>query len=153
MPLLIPATAHAQQPKPKATVGAYYFDGWSGKTDEIHLTKLLETEYADRKPVWGWKDDTVEIMQKQIDYCADHDIAFWAFDWYYPEGKNKTTPLNNALGLVPEGPQLPAIEVLPAGGEPRRLSHRAEGLGCLLRQSGSNCSSSRRICDWTASRS
>ena len=46
---------------------------------------------ADRKPVWGWKDDTVEIMQKQIDYCADHGIAFWAFDWYYPEGKNKTS--------------------------------------------------------------
>ena len=70
----------------------------------MHLTKLLETEYADRKPVWGWKDDTVEIMQKQIDYCADHGIAFWAFDWYYPEGKNKTTPLNNALGLYLKAP-------------------------------------------------
>ena len=34
--VLIPATAHAQHAKPKATVGAYYFDGWSGKTDEIH---------------------------------------------------------------------------------------------------------------------
>ena len=85
-------------------VGAYYFDGWSGKTDEIHITKLLTTEYADRKPVWGWKDDTVEIMQKQIDYCADHDIAFWAFDWYYPEGKTKTTPLNNALDLYLKAP-------------------------------------------------
>jgi len=95
----IPATAYAQPPKPKATVGAYYFDGWSGKTEAIHLTKLLQTDYADRKPVWGWRDDTVEIMRKQIDYCADHDIAFWAFDWYYPEGKTKTTPLNNALDL------------------------------------------------------
>ena len=100
----IPATALAQQPKPKAMVGAYYFDGWSGGTDEIHITKLLTAEYADRKPVWGWKDDTVEIMQKQIDYCADHDIAFWAFDWYYPEGKAKTTPLNNALGLYLKAP-------------------------------------------------
>ncbi|MGA2256220.1 MAG: hypothetical protein ABSG53_16345 [Thermoguttaceae bacterium] len=69
-------TTHAQQARPKATVGAYYFDGWSGKTDDIHMTKLLATEFADRKPVWGWKDDTVEIMQEQIDYCADHDIAF-----------------------------------------------------------------------------
>ncbi len=97
--ILFPLTAHAQQAKPKATVGLYYFDGWSGKTDNIHMTKLLATEFADRKPVWGWRDDTVEIMQQQIDYCADHDIAFWAFDWYYPEGKVKDVPENNALGL------------------------------------------------------
>ena len=103
----IPAVAPAQNAKPKATVGAYYFDGWSGKTN--HVTKLLETEYGDRKPLWGWKADTVETMQKQIDYCADHGLAFWAFDWYYPEGKTKTTPLNNALGLylkAPNGPRL-----------------------------------------------
>jgi hypothetical protein len=96
---VFPAIAYAQGAKPKATVGAYYFDGWSGKTDKIHLPKLLQTEFADRKPVWGWYDDTVEIMQKQIDYCADHDIAFWAFDWYYPGGKTKTNPRNNALDL------------------------------------------------------
>ena len=101
---LIPATAHTQQAKPKATVGAYYFDGWSGKTEAIHLTKLLQTDYADRKPVWGWRDDTLEIMQKQIDFCADHEIAFWAFDWYYPEGKTKTSPLNNALDLYLKAP-------------------------------------------------
>lgn len=46
-------------------VGAYHFDGWTGQTS--HITELLQTEFADRKPVWGWKDDTVEIMQKQID--------------------------------------------------------------------------------------
>ena len=101
---LIPAPASAQQSKLRAMVGTYYFDGWSGGTNEIHITKLLTTEYADRKPVWGWKDDTVEIMQKQIDYCADHDIAFWAFDWYYPEEKTKTTPLNNALDLYLKAP-------------------------------------------------
>ena len=99
---VFPLTAQAQQPKPKAMVGAYYFDGWSGQTN--HVTKLLETKYADRKPLWGWKDDTVEIMQKQIDYCADHGIAFCAFDWYYPEGMNKTTALNNALDLYLKAP-------------------------------------------------
>ena len=102
--VLIPAIAPAQNTRPKATVGLYYFDGWNGKTSEHHLTKLLTTEFADRKPVWGWKDDTVEVMQKQIDFCADHDIAFWAFDWYYPEGKEKTTPLNNALDLYLKAP-------------------------------------------------
>ncbi len=96
------ATVHAQDARPRAMVGAYYFDGWSGKTD--HVSKLLETEFADRKPVWGWKDDTVEIMQKQIDYCVDHDIAFWAFDWYYPEGEIKTMPCNNALDLYLKAP-------------------------------------------------
>ena len=101
---IIPLAAQAQQPKLRATVGAYYFDGWSGKTDEMHLPKLLETKYADRKPIWGWRDDTVEIMRRQIDLCADHGIAFWAFDWYYPEGKDKTTPLNNALGLYLKAP-------------------------------------------------
>jgi hypothetical protein len=88
--------------KPRAMVGAYYFDGWSGQTG--HVAKLLETEFANRKPVWGWKDDTVEIMRRQIDYCADHSIAFWAFDWYYPEGPNKETPLNNALQLYLKAP-------------------------------------------------
>jgi hypothetical protein len=95
----LPHTVQAQQPKLRATVGAYYFDGWSGQTNHTHITKLLETTYADRMPVWGWLDDTVTIMQEQIDYCADHNIAFWAFDWYYPEGENKSTPLNNALRL------------------------------------------------------
>ena len=94
---LIPLVAQEEQPKPRALVGAYYFDGWSGQTN--HITELLKTEFADRQPVWGWKDDTVEIMQRQIDYCADHGIAFWSFCWYYPEGENKTTPLNNALDL------------------------------------------------------
>ena len=94
---LIPLKADGQQAKPKAMVGLYYFDGWNNKTS--HVTPLLETEFGDRKPVWGWTDDTVEIMQKQIDYCAGHDIAFWAFDWYNPEAANKNVPENNALGL------------------------------------------------------
>jgi len=85
-------------------VGLYYFDGWSTETNNFHVSKLLETKYGDRKPVWGWYDNTEEIMQKQIDYCAAHDIAFWAFDWYYPEDKIKTTPLNNALDLYLKAP-------------------------------------------------
>jgi hypothetical protein len=99
---LIPVTAQAQEVERRAMVGAYYFDGWTGQT--FHITELLKTDFADRKPVWGWKDDTVEIMQKQIDYCADHGIAFWSFCWYYPEAENKTTPLNNALGLCLKAP-------------------------------------------------
>ena len=103
---MVARSAAAQAPggKPRATVGAYYFDGWSGQTDSHHLTELLKTQYANRKPVWGWWDNTVEIMQKQIDYAADHGLAFWAFDWYYPEAANKKTPLNNALDLYLKAP-------------------------------------------------
>jgi hypothetical protein len=43
-------------------------------------------------------------MQKQIDYCANHSIGFWSFDWYYPEGPNKTARENNALGLYLKSP-------------------------------------------------
>jgi hypothetical protein len=77
--ILIRLEVHAQQAKPRATVGLYCFDGWSGKTDKIHLPKLLQTKFADRKPHWAAYDDTVATMQKQIDYCADHGIVFWAF--------------------------------------------------------------------------
>jgi ketosteroid isomerase-like protein len=108
----------------KAMVGLYYFDGWS---NEQHLTKLLTTEFADRKPVWGWKDDTVEIMQKQIDYCADHDIAFWAFDGYYPEARAMETVGTDAAachdGAAPRG----SVVFLPAAaGELRTVQSSEE---------------------------
>jgi hypothetical protein len=94
--------------KPRAMVGAYYFDGWTASHD--HINKVLYAEYAERQPVWGWKDDTIEIMRKQIDCCADVGIGFWAFDWYYPEGKNKQHPCNNALGLYLRAPNRRRLE-------------------------------------------
>jgi hypothetical protein len=80
----------------RATVGAYYFDGWAGSSDRwrddpawtrlhppTHLTKRMLEEFADREPVWGWRDDKLEIMERQIDLAADHGIAFFAFCWYW----------------------------------------------------------------------
>ena len=84
--------------------GAYYFDGWTGKTDRWHLPERLKTEFGHRKPVWGWVTSTPEIMQKQIDCAADHGLRFFAFCWYYPEGADKQTPLNNALNLFLKAP-------------------------------------------------
>ncbi|MCS7306543.1 MAG: glycoside hydrolase family 99-like domain-containing protein [Thermoguttaceae bacterium] len=85
-----------QQTKPKALVGAYYFDGWAGrhrqaddpkepwaKDAPTHLTRRMVEEFADRKPLWGWRDDTLEIMERQIDLAADHAIGFFAFCWYW----------------------------------------------------------------------
>ena len=83
--------------KPAVVVGAYYFDGWNHKNS--HVSKLLATRFAYRKPIWGWYDDTEAIMRQQINLCADHDIAFWTFDWYY-----KTRANNNALHLYLKAP-------------------------------------------------
>lgn len=80
-----------------AKVGAYYFDGWT--TGSPHITERLKTEFGDREPVWGWNDDTLQIVEQQIDYAADGGLAFFAFDWYYPEVANKECPLNTGLNL------------------------------------------------------
>ncbi len=79
-------------PRPAVTVGVYYFDGWNYKNS--HLTKELATRFAYRKPIWGWYDNTQAIMREQIDLAADHDIALFAFEWFY-----KTVANNHALHL------------------------------------------------------
>ena len=96
-----PLTSFAEPPPPAARVcaGAYYFDGWTGETDPIHLTPRLRNEFADREPVWGWRDGSLDIVEKQIACAADHGLAFFAFDWYWPQGTNKYSPLNTGLKL------------------------------------------------------
>ncbi len=92
-PLLAqPAAAAA-----KVRAGAYYFDGWTGSSN--HLTPRLREEFFDREPVWGWRDDSLPIVEQQIDCAADHGLAFFAFDWYWPEGADKHSALNTGLEL------------------------------------------------------
>jgi hypothetical protein len=81
----------------KVRAGAYYFDGWTGKSD--HLTPRLRDEFFDREPVWGWRDDSLPVVEQQIACAADHGLGFFAFDWYWPEGAEKETPLNTGLKL------------------------------------------------------
>jgi hypothetical protein len=97
--------AAAEQPKPRIKLGAYYFAGWSGKSKAddgtpenawargmpTHYTKKLATEFAGRTPLWGWRDDSVELMQRQIDLAADHGVAFFSFCWYWWDNKR---PIN-----------------------------------------------------------
>jgi len=77
-------------------VGAYYFEGWAGRNrlaDDpnepwarnapMHLTRRMVEEFPEREPVWGWRSDSLEIMERQIDLAADHGIAFFAFCWYW----------------------------------------------------------------------
>jgi len=98
--VLLPGRArlHAQSAPPAPVrAGAYYFDGWTGKTR--HITPRLREEFFDREPIWGWQDDSLPIVEQQIDCAADHGLTFFAFDWYWPEGAEKHTPLNTGLDL------------------------------------------------------
>jgi hypothetical protein len=43
----------------------------------------MAKEFPDREPIWGWRDDSLEIMERQIDLAADHGISFFVFCWYW----------------------------------------------------------------------
>ncbi len=96
--------------EPVIKAGAYYFDGWTGKTDAYHLPERLRVEFADRRPVWGWVTSTPEIMRQQIDCAADYGLRFFSFCWYYPQGEDKSTPLNHALNLFLGAPNQKRLE-------------------------------------------
>lgn len=97
---------------PQATVGAYYFDGWAGQSAQAgqadwakdaptHLTQRMLDEFPDREPLWGWRDDKLDTMERQIDLAADHGIAFFAFCWYFRPTQEQVDrdPLHTGLNL------------------------------------------------------
>ena len=94
------------QTKPRLEVGVYYFDGWAGqnrsandpnepwaKNAPTHLTRRFVEEFPDREPVWGWRDDSQTIMERQIDLAADNGIEFFAFCWYWKDSNGPINPL------------------------------------------------------------
>lgn len=94
--------------KKEFSVGAWYFGGWSFPPDAnghtFHISPTLTTEYRDREPVWGWREDAPGVMEQQINYAAMAGLDFWGFCWYdnsllKPEDKKLMDNLNNALGL------------------------------------------------------
>ena len=112
-------TKRATEQEKKMTVGAYYYDGWAGRSQfaddpkepwarnaPAMLTRRMVEEFPQREPVWGWRDDSVEIMERQIDLAADHGLSFFAFCWYWRDNGgaiNKQAiikdPVNTSLGL------------------------------------------------------
>jgi len=100
-------------------IGVYYFGGWAGtnalaedansdwaRTAPTHLTRRLVEEFPEREPIWGWRDDSLEIMERQIDLAADSGIDFFAFCWYWRDDRGplnhqkiETDPLHVALNL------------------------------------------------------
>lgn len=80
-------------------IGAYYFDGWTGKTN--HITPSLKENFKEREPVWGWVTSKPSVIQKQIDAAAAANINFFSFCWYDSDltKRNLAEPRNNALRL------------------------------------------------------
>jgi hypothetical protein len=91
--LLSGNTAHSQ----RVTLGAYYFDGWTGASPE-HITSNLVTNFAERQPKWGWITSTKTIVDDQIKLASNAGLSFFSFCWYYrSQSTYKTEPLNQAL--------------------------------------------------------
>jgi len=83
-------------------VGAYYFDGWTGKTK--HISQKLMS-FSERKPIWGWVTSTQSVVESQIDLASNFGIDFFNFCWYFDhKGDNSSNlsdkdPKNNAMQL------------------------------------------------------
>jgi hypothetical protein len=58
--------------KVRVLVGAYYFDGWAGRSPQandpkqpwarqapIQLSWLMPDEFPQREPILGWRDDSL----------------------------------------------------------------------------------------------
>jgi len=83
-------SSETEPPQPEITdnvkVGAWYFGGWSFEPDEnghtFHISPTLTTQFSNREPVWGWREDKIEVMTDQINYAADAGLSFWGFCWY-----------------------------------------------------------------------
>lgn len=97
--------ASASQDDPVAiSIGAYYFDGWAGRNTHAddpgqpwakhapsHLTLRMLEEFPEREPIWGWRDDSLAIMERQIDLAADNGVDFFLFCWYWRDNQG---PIN-----------------------------------------------------------
>ena len=101
--ILFSTDAFAQK---EVKLGAYYFDGWTGKT--YHITTKLTNSFPEREPVWGWITSTPTIVEKQIDAAKEVGLDFFSFCWYYnPNTLGKDVgndPKNNALALFQKAP-------------------------------------------------
>lgn len=119
--MLVAANCYSQ--KNNVTVGAYYYDGWSGLVPD-NLTRKLMDSFPERKPVWGWVTSDANVMQKQIDLAADYGISFFCFDWFFPNSRLytiATNPTNRALKFYLDAPNKNRIKfsllVVNTGGQ------------------------------------
>ncbi|MBN1501852.1 MAG: glycoside hydrolase family 99-like domain-containing protein [Spirochaetes bacterium] len=114
---------------PDLCIGAYYFDGWAGKNNlsgdpdqpwaenaPLHLTRRMLEEFPEREPVWGWRDDSLEIMEQQIDTAADNGLAFFSFCWFWHD--NKSSINENAIR---DDPKNTGLDLFLKSGNSKRM--------------------------------
>ena len=55
------------------------------------MLKQLKTKngFSYREPIWGWRDDTVSIMERQIDLASRNGIDCFVFCWYWKDDKKQ----------------------------------------------------------------
>ena len=101
-------------------IGVYFFDGWStannplasdpnkpwAKDAPYFLTPRMVEEFSGREPIWGWRADSPDIVEKQIDLAVDHGINFFLFDWYWRDSNGsinlnaiKDYPLHTQMNM------------------------------------------------------
>jgi hypothetical protein len=89
------AGSSAAEATPSARVGAFYFDGWAGPLSSFHFGGLIGTEFSKRRPLYGWRDNTLESMRTQLSWARQDGISFFAFDWYY-----NPDPVNGPINMA-----------------------------------------------------
>lgn len=95
-----PSTRPANEDPARIRVGAYWWDGWFEGSPYIRAP--LTTEFKDREPLWGWRDDSQTAVDESIRFAAGHGIDFFAFLWYpenawrFPNGRSSGI-MNNGL--------------------------------------------------------
>jgi hypothetical protein len=89
------AGSSAAEATPSARVGAFYFDGWAGPLSSFHFGGLIGTEFSKRRPLYGWRDNTLESMRTQLSWAHQNGISFFAFDWYY-----NPDPVNGPINMA-----------------------------------------------------
>lgn len=71
---------------PAARVGAFYFDGWSGPLSNFHFDGLAHAgpngQFPGRRPLYGWRDNSLQSMRTQLSWARQDGINFFVFDWF-----------------------------------------------------------------------
>ena len=77
---------YVPEPKPVRgpfEVGAYYFPGWPTADRWQWIQRFPE-----RRPALGWyREGEPEVADWQIKWAVEHGITFFAYDWYWTQGK------------------------------------------------------------------
>lgn len=102
--------ASLRRPAITPIVGAYYFDGWAAPPSEPPcgvppppagcnrwLAGLAAGPFSDRRPLFGWYDNSDAVMRRQLAWARSAGIGFFAFDWYDQPGRLGWPTLNDAV--------------------------------------------------------